>query len=470
MKLDLHILQTEQDLETLRAASLSIIADLLARVDALERFAFAPKSERVRTGTSTPKGRGGTKKDEERTGHGPREQPDLPVEEELHTLEEADQSCPECGDSLEEMGEQVEHSEVIDYIPARYILRRVKRQKYVCRCCGHMESALGREQLPGERRYTPAFSAHVAAQKYGVHMPLARQVQLMRGLGLRIDSQTLWDRLDKLATHLEPSYLALRDAVLSQQVVGIDESQWRLLAKGSRQKWPIWCLRGDGAVFYQIREGKGAQDVAKLLSGYQGWAVSDGAKCFASAEKRADCTWKSGRCLAHVRRKFVLAEKDFPQAREAIELIAEIYRIEHRARDPDEELSQEQGRAQIGRGLVWLKYWAKEIECLPESKLGKACRYALGQMEHLSKLGDHVELWLDNNPTERSLRGPVLGRKNHYGSKSRRSTQVAAMMYTLVETCKLQGVDAEAYLEEAALADARKPGTITLPGTLSTAS
>ena len=465
MKLDLHTLQHEQDIETLRAASLSMIANLLARVEALERLAFGKRSERTRTGTSTPAASApqASKQKEAQRGHGPREQPDLPVQEELHLLDEADQCCPKCGDLLEAMGEQVEQSEVIDSIPARYVLRRIKRQKYTCRCCGHIESALGPEQLPGERRYTPEFSAHVAQQKYGMHMPLSRQVEQMRTLGLRIDSQTLWDRLDTLATHLEPSYLALRGQILSQEVVGIDESEWRLLGKG-RQKWPIWALRSEQAVFYQIRQSKGAQDVLELLEGFTGWAVSDGATCFVSAEKKAR-SWRAGRCLAHVRRKFVQAQQDFPEAQEAVELIGLLYATEERIKQG--EIEANQGRAQIGRGLTWLEAWCTQVECLPESKLGKALGYCLRQMKYLKEVGEHPELWLDNNPTERSLRGPVLGRKNHYGSKSRRGTEVAAMLYSLVETCKLQGVDAQEYLREAALADARKPGTVTLPGNLS---
>ena len=470
-------LEKEQDLEVLRAGALELrdalraeIAELRAQLETFKAMLFAPKSERQRTGTSDPAS-SRKKKDEKtpQTGHGPREQPKLPVEEELHELDEADRICPECGGGLGEMGEQTEDSEVIDYIPARYVLRRIRRQKYTCRCCGHLESALGPETLPGERRYTPRFSAHVAVQKYAMHMPLARQIQQMRRLGLVCDTQTLWDRLEKLATHLEPSYLALRAVALSQAVVGIDESEWRLLDKG-RQKWPVWCVRGDGVVFYQVRQTRKADDVGALLEGFAGWAVSDGARCFASAEKQDSCTWKAGRCLAHVRRKLVQASKDFPEAEQAIELIAAIYGVEKRMKEPPEGVELEtwrlRCRKEVGHGLEWLEAWAHQLECLPQSKLGKARDYFLGQLSLLKKVGEHPELWLDNNPTERSLRSPVLGRKNHYGSKSQRGTEVAALMYALVETCKLQGVDPEDYLIRAALADARNPGTITLPGDL----
>ena len=87
----------------------------------------------------------------------------------------------------------------------------------------------------------------------------------------------LREAVDEAEILLEPSYLALRAVALSQAVVGIDESEWRLLDKG-RQKWLVWCLRGDGVVFYQVRQTKKADDVRALLEGFEGWAVSDGAR------------------------------------------------------------------------------------------------------------------------------------------------------------------------------------------------
>lgn len=454
----------EQQLLAENAALRQELELLRQQLQALTAKVFAPKSERQRTGVkSTTKASEGSPQ----TGHGPRPQPKLEVVEELCLLDEADLCCPQCGLELKPMGTLSQDSEVIDFIPARYVLRRIKRQKYKC-SCGHIECALEPQglKLEGERRYSIHFGAHVAADKYAMHMPLSRQVQEMEAQGLESDTQTLWDRVEQLASHLEPSYRALRAHVLAQPVVGIDESEWKLLSQGT-QKWPIWSVRAPLAVFYEIRQGKGAKDVRALLKGFQGWAVSDGAKCFESAEKSDQCTWKSGRCLAHVRRKLVAASKDFPQAQQAVELIAAIYKEEARIEQVPQGLTPQEWakerRAEIGHGLSWLEAWAKSIECLPQSSLGQARKFLLSQLPYLQKVEHHPELWLDNNPTERGLRGPVLGRKNHYGSKSERGTQVAAMMYSLVESCKLVGVNPETYLQAAARACALNPGAVTLP-------
>ena len=454
----------EQQLLAENAALRQELELLRQQLQALTARVFAPKSERQRTVVKPM-----TKASQglPQTGHGPRAQPNLEVVEELCLLDDADLCCPECGLELKPMGKLSQDSEVIDFIPARYVIRRIKRQKYKC-TCGHLECALEPQglKLPADRRYSIAFAAHVAADKYAMHMPLARQVHEMRASGLECDTQTLFDRVSNLATCLKPSYQALRREVLSQPVVGVDESEWKLLNEGT-QKWPIWSVRAPSAVFYEIREKKQAADVLALLGDFSGWVVSDGAACFESAEKSPKSKWQAGRCLAHVRRKLVAASKSFPQAQQAVELIAAIYaeeaKIEQVPQGQDAQTWAKERRAEIGHGLSWLEAWAKSIECFPKSSLGEARGFVLSQMPYLKKVEHHPELWLDNNPTERALRGPVLGRKNHYGSKSKHGTEVAAMMYSLVESCKLVGVNPETYLQAAARACALNPKAVTLP-------
>jgi transposase len=119
-------------------------------------------------------------------GHGPREQPDLPVVEQVHELDAADPVCPECSEALEEFAGQYEVSEEIDVVARSYRIVRHQRKKYRC----------------------PRGHVDVAVAKYLDHLPLARQVKQMKRQGLRIDSQTLWDQLVGLEQHLEPSYEA----------------------------------------------------------------------------------------------------------------------------------------------------------------------------------------------------------------------------------------------------------------------
>ena len=110
-----------------------------------------------------------------------------------------------------------------------------------------------------------------------------------------------------------------------------------------------------------------------------------------------------------------------------------------------------------------MKAWMQDTTALKTTTLGGAIRYTLGIWSRLTLFLDDPEIWLDNNRTERGLRGPVIGRRNHFGSKSARGTVVAATMYSLVESAKAAGVDPIAYLVEVATRAKQNPGAVLLP-------
>jgi transposase len=189
---------------------------------------------------------------------------------------------------------------------------------------------------------------------------------------------------------------------------------------------------------------------------------------------------KLAHCWAHVRRKFLQAEDAYPElSAHAVKQIKELYEIEREVPRAgpgasDEEMRQaldlrRQRRQELSKKLVedFLK-WALEHRrrVLPGSKMGKAINYMLGLSVGLKRFLKDPRIPLDNNAAERALRGVVVGRKNHYGSKSKRGTEVAAQFYTLFETAKLSQVDPRAYVTEAARRAIATPGTITLPSDL----
>ena len=174
-------------------------------------------------------------------------------------------------------------------------------------------------------------------------------------------------------------------------------------------------------------------------------------------------------CWAHARRKFIDAKENDPvHAEELLEMIGELYEIEARARAPDEgwellawrqKLREKESKAVLRR----INAWSESQRVLPRSAIGKAIKYLHGMWPRLILFADHPELWIDNNPTERSIRGPVVGRKNHYGSRSRRGTEVAAIIYTICETAKACGVNPRDYMRRVVLNDIKSPRTVTLP-------
>lgn len=430
----------------------------------LQRLQFGASSEkRSRDEDNKPKRR----RRKKRRVSGPTPQPDLPKIQETFELDEADKICPECGDPLDEMGNCAEESELIDVIERKFVIKQVRRQKYRCRC-GHIEAALGPEKLRGTRRYSPEFAIEVAINKYLDHLPLERQARRMGRQGLQITSQTLWDQIERLADHLETTYLGIKGWIFGGDVAGMDETVWPMLSRG-RKTWQLWSVRGRGAVWFALRDSRSGETAAELLEDYSGWLVTDGLKSYDKAARQAPGVIRLAGCWAHIRRKFIDAESNHPEkCAEILDLIGELYDIEARARDPDEGADLFEWRAKLREEeskpkLAEIKKWADSQTVLPRSAFGKAVRHMQAMWPRLGHFADHPELWIDNNPTERAIRGPVVGRKNHYGSKSVRGTEVAAIIYSIVETAKACAVDPRDYMRRVAMADIQNPHTVTLP-------
>jgi transposase len=407
-------------------------------------------------------------KKEAQRGHGPKAQPKLAIVEQVHIADEADKTCNACGGQLAEWNGQFEESEEIDVIERRFVITKHKRQKYHCRCGQCVETALGPVKLFAGARYSPKFAVTVAVDKYTDHMPLERQVRAMARDGLDVDSQTLWDQINALARVLEPAHERLHAHVLSQPVIGADETTWRLMgAEGKRQggdgkKWQVWAVVAPDAVSYRILDSRSTAAAAEVLGTYDGTVLCDGYVAYESLRKQTG-RFRLAHCWAHVRRKFVEIEEQHPQqCGEVLDLIGRLYGVERRAQTgpPDERL-----RLRSEESMPILKQihaWALATPTLPQSGLGKAIAYMGGIWDGLKVFLGDPNVAIDNNATERALRGVVLGRKNHYGSRSRRGTEVAALFYSLIETAKLVGVGPQTYLQTATNA-ALRGATVPLP-------
>lgn len=278
---------------------------------------------------------------------------------------------------------------------------------------------------------------------------------------------------------LQPTYDALRQHVLVAPVVGADETWWRLLNGPERQRWWAWSLTCEDAVTYMILDSRSQDAARQVLDGYRGIVVADGYGAY-DALARAGPSFTLAHCWAHVRRKFVEAEPHYPgPCAEVLALIGQLYAAERAAPAADPGASEEvraaalAGRAQIRRDqsapvVAAIHAWAHQQRALPESSLGKAIAYMLGLWSGLTRFLADPRIPLDNNATERALRGMVVGRKNHYGSRSQRGTEVAALFYSLIESAKLCGVEPKAYLLQATRAALASPGIVTLPHALLT--
>jgi transposase len=423
------------------------LAGLEQQLANLQKKVFGDSSEKRKRGS------GSEKKTEPQRGHGPRSQPALPIVEQVHVAEKADKVCIACGGDLREWSGQFEEAEEIDVIERRFVIKKHKRQKYRCQCGQCIETAPGPVKLFDGARYSPNFAISVAVEKYVDHMPLERQVRTMARERLEIDSQTLWDQLNALAHVLEPVHDRLQAHVLSQPVIGADETFWRLMgAKGKRdggdgKRWQTWAVVAPNAVSYRILDSRSTDAAGEVLAGYAGTVLCDGYTAYEALQKRGG-RFRLAHCWAHVRRKFVEIEDQYPErCKEVLGLIGELYAVENEAKAsaPEERLRlrQERSKSVVRR----IHDWALSAEVLPQSSLGKAIAYMGGIWNGLKLFLDDANVQIDNNGTERALRGIVVGRKNHYGSRSRRGTEVAALFYSLIESAKLAGVGPHTYLK-----------------------
>src|SRR6185503_6355859 len=171
--------------------TLKMLAELKAKAkataDKIEKAKAKPKEAAERKTRSTT---------------GPTPQPLLPVVEREFTLDDADRACPSCGGNLQPMKGQFDESEMIDVVEVRYELVKVKQQKYVCRCGGCVETALGPDRAVAGSRYSLAFAIKVLIDKWMDHIPLERQVRILERHGLVVTSQTLWDLAYAVAQRL----------------------------------------------------------------------------------------------------------------------------------------------------------------------------------------------------------------------------------------------------------------------------
>lgn len=391
---------------------------------------------------------GGAKGQRKKREHfGSKEQPRLPIEERVFELDTADRACPSCGGALQPMAGQFEESEMIDFVEVSYRVVKVKQQKYVCRCGGCVETAIGPERAIRGGRYSLNFAVKVALDKYLDHIPLARQERILRRHGLDVTTQVLWDQLSALGHRLASTEAALFAHALAQPVIGLDQTGWPKLEPGATKPWQMWCVTAPGVVCHRIRDDKAAATFKELIGSYYGVIVCDALKTHEAGARDGPGILLAG-CWAHVYRKFEEAEPDHPEANLALGWIGQLYDIDERA-DGDLEKKAELRRAESSQVLAALKTWLWNQAVLKTLSIGKAAGYAIANWERLTRFVENPLVPLDNNGTERAIRGPVVGRKNHYGSKSRRGTEVAAILYTLVETAKLHNVDPARYLVEA---------------------
>jgi len=379
-------------------------------------------------------------------------------------IDPEDTACPCCGGAMQVIGE--DRSQRLDMIPAQYQVVVTRRPKYACRQCQE-----GVVQAPAPARLiegglpTERLVAHVLVAKYADHSPLYRQCQIMARQGIAIDRSVLAFWVGYAAAEVKPLWRLMHEELLRSTKLFADETTAPVLdpGRGRTKKGYFWALARDDrpwrggappAVVYSYAPGRSGDYAAALLKGYTGVLQTDGYTVYGKLAdpKRAGGPLRQAFCWAHWRRQwFDLAKSQpAPIAAEALERIAALYRIEAEIRggSADDRCA---ARQQKTRPLVEaLKAWLeKTLVQLPSgSTLAQVIRYGLSRWAGFTLFLDDGRVEIDSNTVERAMRPIVLTRKNALFAGSDQGAENWAVLASLIETCKLHGVNPAAYFTD----------------------
>ena len=361
--------------------------------------------------------------------------------------------CPEC---KEEMGSIGEHLiEELEYIPALLFVVEYALKKYACKKC---QSGVVMEPIP-ERpikkgRPGPGLLSWVLVSKYQDHLPLHRLERILERHGLGINRSTLCDWVSASAKLLLPIVEAMKRELLKEPVVQADETPVRVLEAGlekmSRRAF-LWTYGiPQGEVVYDFTLTRSSQGPKDFLAGFEGYLQTD-------AYSGYNPVFETGRvihlgCWAHARRKFYDARAERPEFAELVlAAIQRLYRLEREAREAGltGEALVERRRREAKPILAGIRelLGLHRKQFLPKSGLDEAIEYTLGQWDSLVRYVEIPEAEIDNNAAERSMRRVVLGRNNWLFLGHPHAGPRAAVILSLVETCRRLEVNPYEYLK-----------------------
>ena len=307
---------------------------------------------------------------------------------------------------------------------------------------------------------TPTLLAYLATAKYQDGLPLYRQEKIFARYGVDLGRTTMARWMVKAGTLVQPLINMMYEDLLDRKVIGCDETPLQVLDEPNRtpqQTSYMWvtCSKESAPIIaFHYYEGRGAKVAAELLSGYSGTVVCDGLKTYDSFASQSGA--KLAGCMAHIRRKFYLAEKAtkkadpkaIPKAKFPLDLIKKIYQIEKEinGEPPDKKLAMRQKHSKplMERFKAFLDEQKPKI--LPKSLIGKAVNYALDQWEKMQVFLEEPLVPIDHNATERCIRPYVIGRNNWTFSQTPAGAHASANLYSLIESAKANGIEPFSYL------------------------
>jgi transposase len=436
-----------------------------AKVHLLNKFAFGGRKTEKKEEEEKPaehKKRGASAGHK---GNGRKIPKELPVKEEIIDIPDKDKFCPDCGLPYEDTEMEETSSEIA--VEKFYYVKRHRRKKYkkTCKCSGRIVIAPLPKKLIPKGKCAASFWIDILINKYKNHLPVERQIRDMLEYGLPVNSGTIFGGLKKIhLLYLEPLYQALMKSLREANHIHMDESGWKLfilLGEKENNNCFIWVFVSKDVALFAIRPGRGASVPCKTLFDMDIEEIKllgenplekklitvDKFSSYKTLE-RLKLVDRSI-CWSHERREFIDAGTKYPELSEWsddwIERIAAIYHLNN------ERVKRRRGSSSFRKFDMELRGKMDEIYLLinQDHKHPGQVSVIESMKNHwvgLTLFVDNPDIPMDNNLSERMLRGPVLGRKNYWGNHSPWAAELTGAMYSLIQTCILNDISPRAYL------------------------
>ena len=390
---------------------------------------------------------------------------DLPREEVIHDLSEEERKCSCCGKERPCIGS--DSTEELEFIPAKIVvLKHIKKKYGPCTCEASMEAensevitaSMPPRMIPGSIA-SPGLLAEVLTSKFVDSLPFYRQEKIFKRIGVEISRQTMCNWATAVAEKCKPLIDVLTEEIRSGPLIQMDETTVQVLkepGKKAESKSYMWVSvgknhQGSPLILYQYHPTRSGTVAHDFLEGYSGFLQTDGYTGYNQAGKN-DKIIHVG-CFAHARRYFFEAHKLNKKSKIAskgLEYIQKLYKAENDLRskglNPDDFVMKRNNAVLpiLDEFHNWLL--SQKDTVVPKSKAGQAIEYTLSEWSKLIRYLDNHLLTPDNNTVENAIRPFVVGRKNWLFSNTPRGAHASAVIYSLVESAKANGLEPYDYL------------------------
>ena len=370
----------------------------------------------------------------------------------VHDLAEEEKHCPTCQKDLRAIGEEA--SERYEYIPAQLKVVEDVCKKYACDCT--VKTATKPPQPIEKSTAGASLLAQVIVAKTADHLPLNRQEKIFERHGAEISRKTMCGWLAQCGDLLKPLYAAAKEVLFQSKTIGTDDTGVKVLdAKlpftRTGRIWPYYGDQDHPVILYDYTKTRARAGPEEFLKGYRGRLQADAYGGYDAFFKDPARGLTEIGCWSHARRYYFKAlDSDRAHMGPALFLIAQLYRVEEQARRWSAAARLELRQSESRPVLDKLHGYLREIqaEVLPKSPEARAVRYTLNNWTALNRYCEDGELAIDNNHTERSIRGVAVGRHNWIFFGSDQGGHTAAVLRSFVATCQRVGVDPYAWFKD----------------------